>query len=596
MTMFIAETAFLLLFAFVLGASLGCMVRSFFSVPHVSAPSAAKSVDAPKTATAFVESASAVEPQDGGEAEFDSGPPPLTPPETRHQVVDPEPARDVVAAAPDEQTTNDGADGQEVIEAQIERPDGSEQHVSAAAAKIAAAVVATASAAAATRSAREPEAKPSAAVAIVSEPAQDLTRIHAIDEAVANMLNELGFKRYEQVAAWTAGDVAVVGDALDGTNRLSRENWIEQAQILAGGNQTLYSRFVDAGPVGVTPESRSPQAADSASVGDHDASSGPDSDRSSNVVIWPAAAAVAGAVAAAQAVEQPRATTIDPEADDLTRVLGIDAELAERLYNLGVREYATIANWTASDVADVNQVLELRQRIERENWIEQAHILARGGETLYSQSLALSRSTGALERAPVVKVVETEPPEPPEHSTPDQTPTEEDATTTTTLQDEPRRSVDATRDVIDETPHQRIDSAETEPAGAASNVVGLRSTRQRHVEALRSVRSEALRGSNELAGATGPMVRSSRPDDLKRIRGIGVILEKKLNSMGITNYGEIANWTSADIEVVNELLSFSGRIERESWIEQARILATGSATEFADRVDRGEIDSSRDDS
>jgi predicted flap endonuclease-1-like 5' DNA nuclease len=90
------------------------------------------------------------------------------------------------------------------------------------------------------------------------------------------------------------------------------------------------------------------------------------------------------------------------------------------------------------------------------------------------------------------------------------------------------------------------------------------------------------------AAAEGPA------DDLKRIRGIGVLIEKRLNGMGVTRYDQIANWTSGDIDRVSRVLEFKGRIERESWVEQARILSSGGQTEFSRRVDRGEVDTSRD--
>jgi predicted flap endonuclease-1-like 5' DNA nuclease len=76
--------------------------------------------------------------------------------------------------------------------------------------------------------------------------------------------------------------------------------------------------------------------------------------------------------------------------------------------------------------------------------------------------------------------------------------------------------------------------------------------------------------------------------DLKRIRGIGVLIEKRLNSLGVTSYEQIAEWTVADIERVSQTLDFKGRIERENWVEQARILASGGQTEFSRRADRGE--------
>ena len=96
---------------------------------------------------------------------------------------------------------------------------------------------------------------------------------------------------------------------------------------------------------------------------------------------------------------------------------------------------------------------------------------------------------------------------------------------------------------------------------------------------LRSVRSEALVGADN----PRPLRPGSGIDDLKRIRGIGVLIEKKLNSLGVTHYEQVANWTGADIERISNILDFKGRIERENWIEQARILATGGQTEFSRR-------------
>ena len=99
---------------------------------------------------------------------------------------------------------------------------------------------------------------------------------------------------------------------------------------------------------------------------------------------------------------------------------------------------------------------------------------------------------------------------------------------------------------------------------------------------MRSVRSEAFR-PNDPSGQRS--ARSGAPDDLKRIRGIGVLIERKLVGMGVTSYEQIANWSAADIDRVSEVLDFKGRIERENWVEQARILATGGQTEFSRRSD-----------
>jgi len=108
------------------------------------------------------------------------------------------------------------------------------------------------------------------------------------------------------------------------------------------------------------------------------------------------------------------------------------------------------------------------------------------------------------------------------------------------------------------------------------------------VAALRSVRSEALIGSDAPVSSEEnifrlPAATGSDVDDLKRIRGIGVLIEKKLNAMGVRTYEQIANWTAGDVNRVSDTLDFKGRIERESWIEQARILTSGGFTEFSKR-------------
>lgn len=79
-------------------------------------------------------------------------------------------------------------------------------------------------------------------------------------------------------------------------------------------------------------------------------------------------------------------------------------------------------------------------------------------------------------------------------------------------------------------------------------------------------------------------------DDLKRIKGIGAKIEQTLNGLGIYQYAQIADWNADNISWVEESLSFPGRIEREAWLSQAKTLAAGGSTEFAERIDDGEVD------
>ncbi len=75
-------------------------------------------------------------------------------------------------------------------------------------------------------------------------------------------------------------------------------------------------------------------------------------------------------------------------------------------------------------------------------------------------------------------------------------------------------------------------------------------------------------------------------DDLKRVSGIGPKIEGILNDLGVYHFDQISNFTAENVNWVNDHLSFKGRIERESWIEQSKALATGNTTDFSNRYDK----------
>ncbi|AMY02218.1 proton-conducting membrane transporter [Mesorhizobium ciceri] len=74
---------------------------------------------------------------------------------------------------------------------------------------------------------------------------------------------------------------------------------------------------------------------------------------------------------------------------------------------------------------------------------------------------------------------------------------------------------------------------------------------------------------------------SGKPDNLRRLIGIGPVNEKLLKAQGVTSFAQIASWTAADIKRIEDVMNFDGRIARERWIEQAKLLAAGNEKEFA---------------
>jgi len=83
--------------------------------------------------------------------------------------------------------------------------------------------------------------------------------------------------------------------------------------------------------------------------------------------------------------------------------------------------------------------------------------------------------------------------------------------------------------------------------------------------------------------AKKPASARAAKDDLKKISGVGPVIEKKLNGMGVKTYKQIAAWKKADIDKADDKLNFKGRIGREDWVAQAKILASGGETEFSKR-------------
>jgi predicted flap endonuclease-1-like 5' DNA nuclease len=87
----------------------------------------------------------------------------------------------------------------------------------------------------------EPEALVQPIHAVPAGPADELTRMKGVGPKVAAMLNGLGVTRYDQIAAWTEADVARI-DAQLGTfkGRVTRDQWVEQARLLAAGDKAGY--------------------------------------------------------------------------------------------------------------------------------------------------------------------------------------------------------------------------------------------------------------------------------------------------------------------------------------------------------------------
>jgi predicted flap endonuclease-1-like 5' DNA nuclease len=86
----------------------------------------------------------------------------------------------------------------------------------------------------------------------------------------------------------------------------------------------------------------------------------------------------------AKAEKAPKAQAAKPAPtssipDNLELIKGLGPKVNNLLKGLGVTSFAQVANWTAADVADIDAKLgAFAGRITRDNWIDQAQLLAAG--------------------------------------------------------------------------------------------------------------------------------------------------------------------------------------------------------------------------
>ncbi|MBQ0750068.1 MAG: NADH:ubiquinone oxidoreductase [Roseovarius sp.] len=132
-------------------------------------------------------------------------------------------------------------------------PDVEEEAPAAAPAPVAAAVATPAQSAAVSVAETEMEpagTKPAALSAPRGGAADDLKQIKGVGPKLEELCHALGFYHFDQIAGWSAAEVAWVDENLKGfKGRVSRDNWVEQAKTLAAGGETEFSKRVASGGV-----------------------------------------------------------------------------------------------------------------------------------------------------------------------------------------------------------------------------------------------------------------------------------------------------------------------------------------------------------
>ncbi len=74
-------------------------------------------------------------------------------------------------------------------------------------------------------------------------------------------------------------------------------------------------------------------------------------------------------------------------------------------------------------------------------------------------------------------------------------------------------------------------------------------------------------------------------DDLQTIEGIGPALEKLCQALGVFHFDQIASWGAAEVAWMDaNLKGFKGRVTRDRWVAQARLIGEVGVQEFLRRA------------
>ncbi|MEO0415888.1 MAG: helix-hairpin-helix domain-containing protein, partial [Verrucomicrobiota bacterium] len=388
----------------------------------------------------------------------------------------------------------------------------------------------------------------------------DLTEINGIGPVLANRLNEDGVYQFRQLADWQQPNIDAFNDRLAFSGRIERDEWVPQAKGLVARADDE-ANFV-AEEITEVPDESAYTATLSKFTGD-------------DVSVDSKLGVVYGS--------KPSS------ADDLKEIKGIGQKIEGQLHDFGVYRFRQIADWNDYNVQEFNNGLSFKGRIQRDEWIPQAQGLADGSDAVsgkYGALLSGAFAGEAVTAKPGLGIVYSSAPE-----------NADDLTEINgigpvieaELNEKGIYRFEQIANWDDEivgnldlhfAPNGRVsrDQWVLQAQGYAANAVANANAAEepepdKPSASSYSVAMDALSGEPVEVNDRLGVIYSQRPseqDDLKRISGVGRVLEGKLNEQGVYRFNQIANWNDYNAWAFSKDLAFPGRVQREEWIPQAQ--------------------------
>jgi len=234
-----------------------------------------------------------------------------------------------------------------------------------------------------------------------------------------------------------------------------------------------------------------------------------------------------------QDLTKQRIKSKDLEADDLKKIKGVGPKMEEKLNDFGLYTYRGVGTMGEAQKYRLSETLEgFQDRIERDEWVPQARELHYGkyNERLTDAPIAAGDDSGARWKKMAAK---------------------------------DKRISELEAQIA------KSGSANTAASSASSKPVKGETTVSKadHDKLMKEAEAEAAIMKRRIEN------KEIQADDLKRIVGVGPVMEGTLNDFGIYTFKGVANLSKAQRYRVSENLgAFKDRIERDDWVGQAKVL------------------------
>ncbi len=331
------------------------------------------------------------------------------------------------------------------------------------------------------------------------------------------------------------------------------------------------------------------------------------------------AAAAPAALEATTAAQDPLAKSPSPppamerparekDEDRLGQIEGVGKKLTRKLQDIGVWRFEQIAAWTPEQAAWFGAQIGEPGRVESENWIAQARLLAETGKT-WTPGVNGSHDAASGEKSKSEAIA------PPAAPRPERAGDEDDLRLIRGIGD---RIAGELRDlgvwrfsqIAAWTPAQQdwigeklgrhsgpvarkywVAQAQMLAAGVETDhsralregEAGADSAAKPLDEAAAAALHAALpeviapHANDEIYAGLRPLSLLQPPfgekDDLAAIEGVGDRFAERLHALGVWTFAQIAGWSDENARWIGSYLAFPGRVQRERWVEQARALA-----------------------